>query len=139
MKKLLIISLLLLSVLACKKKGFSPEGPTDVRIRNISDLVFTEVIVSTSEKTEDVDTLGNIDAGGVSAYSRFLKAYPEAEISAKINISGSLVKFSTGPVDYTYMQYLGQDKITYEVDTSTLNKGELTIRNVITEEPLVLK
>jgi len=139
MKKLLIISLLLLSVLACKKKGFSPEGPTDVRIRNISDLVFTEVIVSTSEKTEDVDTLGNIDAGGVSAYSRFLKAYPKAEISAKINISGSLVKYSTGPVDYTYMQYLGQDKITYEVDISTLHKGELTIRKVIPEEPLVLK
>ncbi len=139
MKKLLIISLLLLSVLACKKKGFSPEGPTDVRIRNISDLVFTEVIVSTSEKTEDVDTLGNIDAGGVSAYSRFLKAYVMAEISAKINISGSLVKFSTGPVDYTYMQYLGQDKITYEVDISNLDKRELTISKVIPEEPLVLK
>jgi len=139
MKKLLIISLLLLSVLACKKKGFSPEGPTDVRIRNISDLVFTEVIVSTSEKTEDVDTLGNIDAGGVSAYSRFLKAYPKAEISAKINISGSLVKFSTGPVDYTYMQYIGQDKITYEVYISNLDKRELTISNIIPEEPLVLK
>lgn len=139
MKKLLIISLLLLSVLACKKKGFSPEGPTDVRIRNISDLVFTEVIVSTSEKTEDVDTLGNIDAGGVSAYSRFLKAYPKAEISAKINISGSLVKFSTGPVDYTYMQYIGQDKITYEVYISNLDKRELTISKVIPEEPLVLK
>lgn len=139
MKKLLIISLLLLSVLACKKKGFSPEGPTDVRIRNISDLVFTEVIVSTSEKTEDVDTLGNIDAGGVSEYSRFLKAYPKAEISAKINISGSLVKFSTGPVDYTYMQYIGQDKITYEVYISNLDKRELTISKVIPEEPLVLK
>ncbi len=139
MKKLLIISLLLLSVLACKKKGFSPEGPTDVRIRNISDLVFTEVIVSTSEKTEDVDTLGNIDAGGISAYSRFLKAYPKAEISAKINISGSLVKFSTGPVDYTYMQYIGQDKITYEVYISNLDKRELTISNIIPEEPLVLK
>lgn len=139
MKKLLIISLLLLSVLACKKKGFSPEGPTDVRIRNISDLVFTEVIVSTSEKTEDVDTLGNIDAGGVSAYSRFLKAYPKAEISAKINISGSLVKYSTGPVDYTYMQYIGQDKITYEVYISNLDKRELTISKVIPEEPLVLK
>lgn len=139
MKKFLIISFLLLSVLACKKKGFSPEGPTDVRIRNISDLVFTEVIVSTSEKTEDVDTLGNIVAGGVSAYSRFLKAYPKAEISAKINISGSLVKFSTGTVDYTYMQYIGQDKITFEVYISNLDKRELTISKVIPEEPLVLK
>ena len=36
-------------LLACKKKEFSPEGPTDVRIRNISDLTFEEVIVKTSE------------------------------------------------------------------------------------------
>lgn len=141
MKKLIVILLLLLSVLACKKKEFSPEGPTEIRIRNISDLVFTEVIVNTSEKIEDVDTLGNIGAGGVSEYSRFLKAYPKAEISAKININGSLVMFSTGPVDYTYMQYIGQDKITYEVDvdSSNLNKRELIIRNVIPEESLDLK
>lgn len=139
MKKLIIISIVLLSVLACKKKEFSPEGPTDIRIRNISDLVFTEVILKTSEKIEDVDTLGNIGTGGVSEYFRFLKAYPKAEISAKINISGSLVMFSTGPVDYTYMQYIGQDKITYEVYISNLSKRELTISNVIPEESLDLK
>ena len=52
MKKTYYNFLLLLSVLACKKKEFSPEGPTDVRIRNISDLLFQEVIVSTSESLE---------------------------------------------------------------------------------------
>jgi len=139
MKKVIIISMLLLSVLACKKKEYSPEGPTDVRIRNISDLTFQEVIVSTSEKIQDVDTIGIIANGSVSDYFRFTKAYPKAEISAKININGSLVKFSTGAVSYTYMTYIGQDRITYEVYISDLNNRVLTINNVILEEPLVLK
>lgn len=139
MKKLIIISLLLLSVLACKKKEFSPEGPTDVRIRNITEETFEEVIVSTSEKSADIDTLGNIAKGSVSDYFRFTKAYPKAQISAKINISGLLVKFSTGPVNYTYMQYIGQDRITYEVYISNMDNRELTISNVILEESLVLK
>jgi len=139
MKNLIIFSFLLLSVLACKKKEISPEGPTDVRIRNISDLTFNEVIVSTSEKSEDIDTIGNITKGSVSDYFRFTKAYPKAEISAKINVGGSLLKFSTGSVNYTYMQYIGQDRITYEVYISSMNNRELTISNVILEEPLVLK
>ena len=139
MKKITIISLLLLTVLACKKKHFSPEGPTDVRVRNLSDQVFTQVIVNTSEKTEDTDTIGNINSGSVSDYFRFTKAYPKAQISAKINIGGSLITFTTGPVDYTYMQYIGQDRITFEVYISNPTTHELTINNVIEEEPLVLK
>ena len=139
MKKIFIIALVLLTVLACKKKHFSPEGPTDVRIRNLSDQIFTQVIVSTSEKPEDVDTIGNIGSGLVSEYHRFTKAYPKAQISAKINIGGSLITFTTAPVDYTYMQYIGQDRITFEVYISNQTTHELTINNVIEEEPLVLK
>jgi hypothetical protein len=139
MKKLIIISLLVLSVIACKKKEFSPEGPTDVRIRNLTRETFQEVIVRTSEKPEDIDTLGNITEASVSDYFRFTKAYPKAEISVKINIGGSLVKFSTGSVDYTYMQYIGQDRITYEVYVSNPTNHVLKIDDVITEEPLVLK
>jgi hypothetical protein len=139
MKKLIIISILILSVLACKKKEFSPEGPTDVRIRNISDLTFEEVIVTSSEKPEDTDTLGIIAKASVSDYFRFTKAYPKAEISAKINIGGSLVKFSTGPVNYTYLTYIGRDRITFEVYISNMNNKELTISNVILDEALVLK
>ena len=139
MKKLIVISFILLSVLACKKKEFSPEGPTDVRIRNLSDQTFQEVIVTTSEKTEDVDTIGNISTGAVSDYFRFTKAYPKAEISAKINVGGSLVTFTTGKVNYTYQQYIGQDRITYEVYISSMPDRQLTINNVIPEEPLVLK
>ena len=139
MKKLLTVSLILLSLLACKKKEFSPEGPTDVRIRNISDLNFEEVIVKTSENPKDIDTLGAIAKASVSDYFRFTKAYPKAIISAKINTGGSLVKFTTGPVDFTYMQYIGRDKITFEVYISSISNKELTIGNVILEEELVLK
>ncbi len=139
MKKIIIVSLLLLTIFSCKKKEFSPEGPTDVRIRNISDMTFGEVIVSTSEKPEDVDTIGNIPSGSVSDYFRYKKAYPKAEITAKINIGGSPVTFSTGAVSYTYMQYIGRDRITYEVYISSVPNRELTISNVILEEPLVLK
>jgi hypothetical protein len=136
MKKCLFIILIILSVFACKKKTeFSPEGPTDVRIRNLSDVTWQEVTV-------DIDTVvhyGTIAAGGTSDYMRFPKAYPKATITAKIIIGGSPVTFSTGVADYTYMQYLGQDKVTYEVYISNMNKNELAIHNVIHEEPLVLK
>jgi hypothetical protein len=139
MKKVIIISLLLLSVLACKKKEFSPEGPTDVRIKNLTNMTFEEVIVSTSEKAGDTVTIGNISNGSTSDYFRFTKAYPKAEVSAMINVSGSMVKFSTGTVNYTYLTYIGRDRITYEVYISDMNNRELTISNVILEEPLVLK
>jgi len=139
MKKLILISVFILSALSCKKSGFSPEGPTDVRIRNISELNLEEIIISTSEKPEDLDTIGNVAASSVSEYFRFKKAYPKAKISAKINIDGSLIAFSTDTVDYTYMQYIGQDRITYEVYISDMNSRKLKISNVVLDEPLVLK
>ncbi len=140
MKKIIQISFIIILVLvACKKTKFAPEGPTDVRVRNLSDLIFEQVIVSTSDETEDVDTLGTIQQGDVSDYFRFTKAFPKAEITATIQVDGSPEVFTTGPVDYTYMNYIGQDRITYEVYISSMNNKELTINNVILEEPLVLK
>jgi hypothetical protein len=139
MKKIIIASFLILSLVACKKKHFSPEGPTDVRVRNLSDLTFINVVVSTSEKQGDTLALGDIVSGSESGFFRFKKAYPKAQITAQINIGGSLIEFSTGPVDYTYMQYIGQDKITYEVYISNPTNHVLTISNVIEEEPLELK
>ena len=139
MKRTIIVLFLLLTLLACKKTHVSPEGPTDVRVKNLSELTFTEVTVITSDKQGDTLSFGNIASSSVSEYFRFKKAYPKAEISAKINIGGSLIQFSTGPVDYTYMQYIGRDKITYEVYISNPTNHVLSISNVIEEEPLVLK
>ncbi len=139
MKKVLILSLTILALFACKKKEFSPEGPTDIRIKNLTDAAFTEVIIKTSENEEDVDTLGTINARSQSEYFRFTKAYPKAEITAKINVGGVTSTYSTGTVDFTYMQYIGQDRITYEVWISDPDAREIEIYNVIIEEPLILK
>ena len=79
--------------------------------------------------------MGTIAPGLVSEYFRFEKAYSKAEISAKING----VTFSTEPVDYTYLDYKGQVKMTYEVEISDLNNKVLKIKNVILEEALHLK
>lgn len=139
MKKLLFITFSIFLLLSCKKTEFSPEGPTDIRIRNMSDQTFTQVIVRTSEFAEDVDTIGSINPGATSEYFRFKKSYPKIEISAKVNTGGSIVSYSTGTVDRTYLQYLGQDKVTYVVYISNPQTRLLAIDDVIIEEALVLK
>ena len=121
MKKLLIISIIILTVIACKKTKFSPEGPTDIRVKNLSTVAFSEVIVNTSG---GIDTLGNINPGEVSGYKRFDKAFVKAEISAKVN--GQL--FSTGAVNYNGLTYIGQAKMTYEVWISDMNNKKLEIK-----------
>ncbi|HEY5471244.1 MAG TPA: hypothetical protein VIK07_12040 [Bacteroidales bacterium] len=123
MKKLIIISIIILSVAACKKTKYEPEGPTAVRVKNSSDVPFTEVRVNISDS---IKLMGNISAGGYCDYVRFHKAFAKAEISAKV--SGQL--FSTGIVDYTGLTYLGQVKMTYEVWISDFTNKKLEIRVV---------
>lgn len=125
MKNLILVSIIALSIIACKKTEYSPEGPTDLRIRNLSDQTFTEVIVRTSEYTEDIDTLEKVDKYATSDYMRFRKAYPKAEITATVN--GQV--FTTGPVNYTSgITFIGQAKITYEVWISDYNKRKLELK-----------
>jgi len=131
MKKLLLC-LIILTALSCKKKEFSPEGPTDVRIRNLSDQTFVDLIVNI--KGEEI-TFGDINAGSVSDYHRFKTAFPKAVISTKIN--GEI--FSTGPVDYTYMNYFGLMRITYEVFIESIDNKKLKISDVIPDSKLDLK
>lgn len=132
MKKLLYLILVSIAVIGCKKTEFEPKGPTDVRVKNISDVTFNEVIVKI---LEEVDTLGTIPPADSSEYHRFETAFPFAEISARVD--GIL--FSTGPVDNTYSQYMGLMKITYVVYIENWDAKKLKIDDTITEEPLVLK
>jgi hypothetical protein len=129
MNKSIFLVLLSLAAIACKQEKFSPEGPTDVRVANSSESKFTEVIINTSG---GIDTLGDINAGALSEYFRFDKAFPKAEISAKIN--GEL--YSTGTVNYNGLTYIGQAKITYEVIISNLGNKTLEITNCSLDAPL---
>jgi hypothetical protein len=129
MKKSFFLIFIALAVVDCKKEKFSPEGPTDVRVRNLSDAKLIEVIVNTSA---GIDTISEIDSGHYSDYFRFDKAFPKAEISAKIN--GEL--FSTGTVNYDGMTYIGQAKITYEINISNPATKILEISNCTLDAPL---
>jgi len=131
MNKLILIVLVILPVIACKKTEYSPIGPTDIRVRNLSDITLNEVIVNTSDTLGDVG-FGNIGPGSQSEYILFEKAYPKATISAKIGD----ITYTTGPVDYTYMTVLGQGKFTYTIYILTDNPPRLKINEVIPDAPL---
>lgn len=136
MKKFFFILLILITAVACKKTKFEPEGPTDVRVRNMQGAeVFSDVVINTAgvrDTVGNVKLLGTINPGEVSPYKRVKIAFSKAEITAKINGE----TFSTGPVNSTYMDYKGQMKITYEVYISNMTNKVLMISNVIPEAPL---
>lgn len=129
MTRLLIFLFLILIFSSCKKTEYSPVGPTDVRVKNISGYPFSEVIVNTSGGT---DTLGDANNGGFTEYFRFEKAFPKAEISAKIEGQ----HYSTGAVDYNGMTYIGKAKITYEVTIADPVAKKLGITNCSLDAPL---
>ena len=125
MKRMFFAIILLLAVSACKKTKFAPEGPTDVRVRNMQETeIFTDIVINTAGVR---DTVGNLKHFEVSVYKRVKIAFSKAEITAKINGE----TFSTGPVNSTYMDYKGQMKITYEVYISNMTNKVLAISNVI--------
>ena len=132
MKKYLILLFILIALTSCKKTEFEPEGPTDVRVKNLSDQAMTEVTVKIKDESF---VYGNLTTGGTTDYLRYQTAFPKAEISAKIND----VVFSTGSVDYTYLTYIGQMRITYEIWISDFTGKKLEIHDVVLEEALVLK
>jgi hypothetical protein len=128
MKRSLIILLIALVSLSCRKTKMEPEGPTDVRIYNNTDLIFDNVVVNTSGGEFN---FGTLQSHMYSSYHRYDKAYPKADIS--LTISGTT--YSTPKQDYTYMQYMGQIKMTYkiyirdqllkELDTDVVPEGGL--------------
>jgi len=108
MKRALFFILLAFLSLSCKKTPFEPEGPTDVRIYNNTDKLFTNIVVNTSGGEH---YFGTLDSHLYTDYYRFDKSYPKIDISLTI---GS-VTYSTVIQDYTYQNYLGQVKCTYRV------------------------
>lgn len=139
MKRIFLLAACILLLASCKKTEFAPEGPTDVRIRNLSDLVLTNLTISTSEYEEDVATIASIAPGATSEYQRFKKAYPKCKITATVNEGGSSIVFSTEDVSYTYMQYLSTQRVTFEVFIPDFSARKLEISKLIPDEELVLE
>jgi len=137
MKRNVVLLLVILALFACKKEKWEPEGPTDVRVRNLqANEIMRDIVINTAgvrDTAGNVKKLGVVNPGGVSDYRRVSIAFPKAEITAVINGE----KFSTGPVNSTYMNYIGLMRITYEVSVADLTNRLLTVDNVIPEEALI--
>jgi hypothetical protein len=129
MKKLLLLSLVILLVVTCKKVSQEPYGPTDIRIRNLTTVNMTNVTVNTYDSTYNFSL---IKADSASTYHRFDRAYPKANISAIINGQ----KYKTDTAVYTYMQYLGQMKATYEIYIVSDALKTIAISNVVQDSGL---
>jgi hypothetical protein len=133
MKKVLLLTTILLIAVACKKSGFAPLGPTDIRVKNLTAINMTNVIVNTGGGEYN---FGLIKADSVSGYYRFEKAYPKANISAVING----LKYKTDTItSYAYLQYLSQIKATYEVYIVSDTQRKLGIHDVIQEDTIMIR
>ena len=118
MKRIIPLLVLIVALSACKKTKIEPEGPTDVRVYNNTGQIFENVVVNTSGGEYN---FGTVYPQAYSQYYRYDKAYPKADIS--LTIRGS--SYSTPSQDYTYMQYMGQMKITYKIFISNESRREL--------------
>jgi hypothetical protein len=108
MKKLILLTVIIFIAISCKKMDKEPLGPTDIRVRNLTTVNMTDLTVNTFDSTYNY---GLVKADSVTLYHRFDRAYPKANITAMINGE----KYKTDTTYYTYQQYLGQMKATYEI------------------------
>jgi hypothetical protein len=130
MRKLLLFTAIMIIAVSCKKVQREPEGPTDIRIRNITTVNMTNLTVNTYDSTYNY---GALNAGSVTEYHRFDRAYPLANISAIINGQ----KYKTDTVaSYAYLQYMGQMKATYEVWIENESLKKLKIFRIVPESGL---
>jgi hypothetical protein len=129
---LLLVTLILLT--ACKKRRLTPEGPTDVRIENLTGQTVDDLTVTTTDDPAyaiRVHNYGTVAPGAVTEYFRFNIAYTEADITLKIGGE----TWSTPPAQFDYLTYIGTDRITYRLTVSDPVHRILDIETII-EEPI---
>jgi len=129
---ILLVTVLVLT--ACKKRSMTEEGPTDVRISNLTGQTIENVTVTTTDDqaySTRVHNFGTVASGAVTEYFRFDIAYTEANITVKI---GDMT-WSTPPSQFDYLTYIGPDRITYRLTVADPLNHMLDIETVI-EEPI---
>lgn len=119
---------------ACKKREFTAEGPTDIRIFNGTGQILGDVIVTSTDDpdyTIRIHNFGTVPAGSYTEYFRFDIAYTEADITARIGD----VSYSTPVTQFDYLTHIGPDRITYRLTVADPINRILEIETVI-EEPI---
>ncbi|MCD6565908.1 MAG: hypothetical protein J7K53_08180 [Bacteroidales bacterium] len=129
MKKIIFLSIVLTAIVltSCKKSEYTPDGPTDIRIHNVSSLTYDSVVVINTDL--EINEYGTIDPGEQTEYKRFEKAYPREQVNMYINS----VSYEFPPDDSVRV-LLQQGKFTYQLDVDTVAKS-ISI-HVIADAPL---
>ena len=129
MKKITFLLIVLTAIVltSCKKTEYTPDGPTDIRIHNVSSLTYDSVVVINTSLEEN--EYGTVNPGAKTEYKRFKKAYPKEQVN--MYIDSVSYKF---PPDDSIRVLLQQGKFTYQLDVDTVAKS-LSI-NVIADAPL---
>ena len=128
MKKNIFLSIVLAVIVltSCKKDKYTPDGPTDIRIHNVSSLTYDSVVVSTDWGNNEY---GTVNPGEQTEYKRFEKAYPREQVNMYIDS----VSYEFPPDDSVRV-LLQQGKFTYQLDVDTVAMS-LNI-HVIADAPL---
>lgn len=128
MNKITFLSIVLTAIVltSCKKAEYTPDGPSDIRIHNVSSLTYDSVVVITSWGNNEY---GTVNPGVKTEYKRFEKAYPREQVNMYIDSI-----FYEFPPDDSIRVLLQQGKFTYELDVDTVAKS-LSI-HVIADAPL---
>lgn len=121
MKKLLILTLILGTILSCSKND--DINDVNIRLSNISNLNFENIIVNPggSEKIN----YGDLKSRMLSDYKNFVKAYSYGFVELTANGK----KYSITPIDYVGETPLSNGNYTYELNLEDRQTGnaELTI------------
>ena len=129
MNKITFLSLVLTAIVltSCKKTEYTPDGPTDIRIHNVSSLTYDSILVINT--LLESNEYGTVNPGAQTEYKRFEKAYPREQVNMYIDS----VSYEFPPDD-SIRVLLQQGKFTYELDVDTAAKS-LSI-HVIADAPL---
>jgi len=129
MRNITFLSIVLTAILltSCKKTEYTPDGPTDIRIHNVSLLTYDSVVVvNTALETNEY---GTVEPGEQTVYKRFEKAYPREHVNMLIDS----VSYEFPPDDSVRV-LLQQGKFTFQLDVDTVAKS-ISI-HVIADAPL---
>jgi major membrane immunogen (membrane-anchored lipoprotein) len=107
MRKFLIVIIALVCIAACSKEN--NEGEVRIRLSNISEYDFENIVVNTS--TGDV-SYGSLESGEYSVYKSFDLAYRYAFI--ELTADGET--YTLQPIDYVGETPLEKGDYTYQLD-----------------------
>ncbi|MBO0321233.1 hypothetical protein J0X14_02915 [Muricauda sp. CAU 1633] len=106
MKQVILLLCVLVGLVACSDEDY---GPVYIRLSNVSDFDFENIVVSPYGEQENY---GNLAAGEISGYKEFDRAYSYGFI--ELTIDGET--YTIQPIDYVGETPLAQGNYTYQLD-----------------------